>query len=159
MATLAFPSLGRTNASKKTRKFSPPSSSSSPPTSKFSPPSSSSSSSSSPQTSKFSPPSSSSSSSSSSPPTSPSPSSSSGSSSPASLRNSSPTTTVSQLSGDSGVGSEEELSCPVFDLLKQGQEEEEEGPLYENLALNSPALSLPPPVQVHHFIAIFFQLV
>jgi len=44
------------------------------------------------------------------------------------------------------VGSEEELSCPVFDLRKQG-EEEEEGPLYENLALNSPALSLPPPVQ------------
>ena len=56
------------------------------------------------------------------------------------------------------MGSEEELSCPVFDLLKQG-EEEEEGPLYENLALNSPALSLPPPVQVHYFIAIFFPLV
>ena len=58
---------------------------------------------------------------------------------------------MSQLSGDSGVGSEEELSCPVFNLkLKQGEEEEDEedGPLYENLVINSPALSLPPPLQV-----------
>ena len=68
---------------------------------------------------------------------------------------------MSQLSGDSGVGSEEELSCPVFDLLKQGEEEEEdeeeeeEGPLYENLNLNSPALSLPPPLQVNHLTSLF----
>ena len=51
------------------------------------------------------------------------------------------------------MGSEEELSCPVFDLLKQGdeeEEEEEEGPIYENLVLNSPALSLPPPLQVNN---------
>ena len=65
---------------------------------------------------------------------------------------------MSQLSGDSGVGSEEELSCPVFDLLKQGEEEDEEeedGPLYENLNLNSPALSLPPPLQVNHLTCFF----
>jgi len=37
----------------------------------------------------------------------------------------------------------------VFNLLKQrGEEdEEEEGPLYENLSISSPALSLPPPLQ------------
>jgi len=37
----------------------------------------------------------------------------------------------------------------VFNLLKQrGEEDEEEdGPLYENLSISSPALSLPPPLQ------------
>ena len=75
--------------------------------------------------------------------------------SPSCSRNVSPTTTVSELSGDSGVGSEEELSCPpLFSLDLHHDDYEDEAPLYENLGdtlyenidFSSSPSSLPPPL-------------
>ena len=77
------------------------------------------------------------------------------STSPSCSRNASPTTTVSELSGDSGVGSEEELSCPpLFSPDLHHGDSEDEDPLYENLGdtlyenihFSSSTSSLPPPL-------------
>ena len=74
-------------------------------------------------------------------------------------RNASPTTTVSSLSADSGLASEEELpsplSCPPSSLSSlslqhsDDSDDSQDSPLYENLSFqcDQGPLSLPPPSQ------------